>query len=268
MKSPTQRDGAGLRLTYHLIAERETSFVYSSTCAQLESHLRTISSLRDGGYGKLAESWVTFDDGHASQYRYAFPLLQKYCVKGVFFSIAGWVDQRGDSMTSSQLRELVSQGHSVQSHGFSHCMLTCCSGSELVRELQVSRTELQQKLGTAVDAISIPFGRWDSRVLRACAVAGYKRVYTSDPYPGVRWVEGVEILGRFMVRRSTQTEEIERILLARSNSLRLMRAGHEFKKLARRVIGEDFYHQIWGALASRRTLEKVRCEYEPHQGPR
>ena len=268
MKSLTRYGVAGLRLTYHLIAERETSFVYSSTCAQLESHLRAISVLRDEGDGTLADFWVTFDDGHASQYRYALQLLQKYRVKAMFFAVAGWVDRRGDCMTSAQLRELVSQGHAVQSHGLCHCMLTRCSSSELFQELQVSRSELQQKLGTAVDAISIPFGRWDSRVLKACAMAGYDRVYTSDPQPGARWVEGVEILGRFMVRRSTRKEEIERVLLARPNSLQGMRIGHECKKLARRVIGEEFYHHIWGALFSRCTLDEVRREYDPQKEPR
>jgi len=158
MKGSRQRCEMGLRPTYHLIVERQTGFIYSSTRAQLESHLRRISVLRDEGHRKLATSWVTFDDGHASQHRFAFPLLQKFHVKAFFFSIVGWVDQRHDSMTSTQLRELVSQGHEVQSHRLSHRMLTLCSDSELIRELQVSRTELQQKLGTAVDAISIPFG--------------------------------------------------------------------------------------------------------------
>jgi peptidoglycan/xylan/chitin deacetylase (PgdA/CDA1 family) len=262
-----QPGGVGLLPTYHLIVERESDFAYSSTCAQMESHLQTICALRNSGHGKLAASWISFDDGHASQYRYAFPLLQKYGVRAVFFSIVGWADRRPDYMTSAQLRELVSHGHDVQSHGFSHRMLPLCSDSELIQELQVSRTELQQKLGSPVDAISIPLGRWDSRVLKACAVAGYKRVYTSDPFPAVRRAEGVDIIGRFMVRRSTQAHEIERVLLARPDSLRLMRTMHQCKRLARRVMGEGFYDRIWGVVASRRTLTEVRSEYDPHRGP-
>lgn len=262
MQNSPQSGGVGLRPTYHLIVERESAFLYSSTLAQLRSHLLKISSLRDEGLGKITDFLVTFDDGHASQHRYALPLLQKYRVRGIFFAIVGWADQRPDYMTSAQLRELVSEGHDVQSHGFSHCMLTRCSDSELIQELRVSRAELQQKLGTVVDAISIPFGRWDSRVLRACAGAGYKKVYTSDPYAGVRCVEGIETLGRFMVRRSTQPHEIESALLATPNSFRLMRTAHACKKLVRRVTGEDFYHRIWGVVASRETLDKVRGEYE------
>jgi hypothetical protein len=77
----------------------------------------------------------------------------------------------------------------------------------------------------------------------------------------------MEVVGRFMVRRSTQTLEIERVLLARPNALRLMRVAHEGKRLARRVIGENLYHHLWGAFASRRTLEEVRGEYEPRGRP-
>lgn len=267
MESLTQLGDVGLHPTYHLIVERETGFAYSSTREQMESHLRKICSLRAEVLGKLARPLVTFDDGHASQYRYALPLLQKYGVKAIFFSIVGWADQRRDCMTSVQLRELVSTGHEVQSHGFSHCMLTRCSDSELMWELQVSRMELQEKLGSAVNAISIPFGRWNSRVLKACAAAGYKRVYTSDPHSSVRRIEGIEVLGRFMVRRSTQAHEIERVLLATDKSLWLMRAAQECKMLARRVIGEELYHHLWGALSSRQTLEEVRCEYDWHRGP-
>ena len=68
-------------------------------------------------------------------------------------------------------------------------------------------------------------------------------------------------MGRFMVRRSTQALEIERALLSRPNALGLIRAAHEAKRLGRRVIGENLYHHLWGALASRRTLEEVRVEY-------
>jgi hypothetical protein len=251
--------------TYHLIAERETSFVYSCTCIQLESHLKGISPIARNGFGEAPVPSITFDDGHASQHRYALPLLQKHGIKAIFFSIAGWVDQRVDYMTSAQLRELISLGHDVQSHGYSHRMLTRCSDSELVLELTASRTELEQKLGTPVDALSIPFGRWDSRVLQACCAAGYKKVYTSDPYPVIHCAEAIALRGRFMVRRSTTECNIQSALHGRARSLHVIRVAHECKKIARRLMGEDLYHCVWGLLASRRTLDEVSSEYAEHK---
>jgi peptidoglycan/xylan/chitin deacetylase (PgdA/CDA1 family) len=171
-------------------------------------------------------------------------------------------------MTTAQLREVVSLGHEVQSHGLSHCMLTRCSEKELATELRGSRAELEQKLGVRVDAISMPFGRWDARVLDACSVAGYRRVYTSEPLPAALRPEELAVLGRFMVRRFTTAQEIERMVLAPRNTLRAMQAIHRCKRLARSVVGEDLYHHLWGIAASRRTLDEVRSEYEPEPGPR
>lgn len=268
MKSFTQPRAVGLLPTYHLLVRSQSDFAYSSTEAQLECHLQRIVSLRDEGRIGVSGSGVAFDDGHASQFRYGVPLLEKYGIKGIFFSVAGWVDRRADSMTTAQLREVVSLGHEVQSHGFSHCMLTRCSEMELATELQDSRAELEQKIGVRVDAISLPFGRWDARVLDACAIAGYRRVYTSEPLPAALRPEQLAVLGRFMVRRSTTAQGIERMLLAQLKTLRVMQAVHRCKWAARAVIGEDLYHHLWGIAASRRTLDEVRGEYEPEPGPR
>ena len=234
----------------------------------MESHLQTISALRNESKGRLAASWITFDDGHASQRRHALPLLQKYGVKAIFFSIVGWVDQRPDCMTSTQLRELVSLGHEVQSHGWSHCMLTRYADTELRHELGDSREKLQDKLGSAVNAISIPFGRWDNRVLKACLLAGYNRIYTSDPSPASWYSDEVEVLGRFMVRRSTTAHQLERLVVAKGNALRLLCAVHGCKRLVRSAVGESLYHRLWGILASRKSLDEVRSEYETQPGPR
>jgi peptidoglycan/xylan/chitin deacetylase (PgdA/CDA1 family) len=257
-----KREGLALLPTYHLLVKNATDFIYSSTEQQLESHLQRLESLRLEGHNNMGKPRVTFDDGHASQFRYALPLLQKYQIKAIFFSIAGWMDERRDYMSAAQLREIASLGHEVQSHGWSHRMLTRCTETELTQELQNSRKKLQEELGTAVDAISIPFGRWNNRVLEACSVAGYKRVYTSDLSSATRHSEKVEVLGRFMVRRSTTAHDIECVVLAKRNSLLILRAAHGCKRLVRLVMGESVYHHLWGILASRKSLDEVRGEYE------
>jgi peptidoglycan/xylan/chitin deacetylase (PgdA/CDA1 family) len=171
-------------------------------------------------------------------------------------------------MSSAQLRELLACGHRVQSHGLTHCMLTRCSEQQLSEELSGSRRELEQRLGTAIDAISIPFGRWDRRVLRACAAAGYRQVYISEPAPLPRQVDGMKVWGRFMVRRSTKAAEIEGAMLATAADFRLQRAAEQGKRMVRALVGEETYHAIWGWMRSRRALEEAGSFYERQAEPR
>jgi peptidoglycan/xylan/chitin deacetylase (PgdA/CDA1 family) len=260
MKSLTQHGGVALLPTYHLLVERETGFVYGSTREQLESHLRILSSRRDESEKKVGAS-VTFDDGHASQHRYAFPLLQKYGIKAIFFCIAGKAGKCPDYMKWAQMRELAQAGHEVQSHGLTHCFLTQCTNAKLEEELYVSKTELEQHLGISVDAISIPFGRWNKKVLLACADAGYKRIYTSDPRPPSSFEGRAEVLGRFMVRRSTTVDQLTQIVEESHKALLILRAKHECKLLLRSVIGDGAYHRLWGLVGSRKSLEEVGKEY-------
>src|SRR5260221_14516941 len=107
-------------------------------------------------------------------------------------------------MTSSQLEQLMSAGHNVQSHAWSHEFLTGCSASQLDYELRNSRKTLEDRLGIGVDSISVPGGRWNATVLEACAAAGYQHVYTSEPMFKPVYEHGVWRHGRLMVRRETQ----------------------------------------------------------------
>jgi peptidoglycan/xylan/chitin deacetylase (PgdA/CDA1 family) len=119
-------------LTYHEIAPAATRYVYSIEARNLEEHLR-MSRRTDPRLD------VTFDDGHGSQYRYGLPLLRQYGLKAMFFITASWTNVRRGYMDWSQLAELVAGGHDVQSHGWSHRLLTACSDAELETELRRSR---------------------------------------------------------------------------------------------------------------------------------
>jgi len=247
--------------SYHLVQDG-AGYVYSTSGEQLETHLKLLVSLASSLPDFLSAPCLTFDDGHVSQFRYAFPLLQKYGVRAIFFVIAGWMGGRPDYMTWAQLRELTAAGHEVQSHGLTHRFLTRCTDSELAQELQLARSELQQRLGAGVDAISIPFGRWNRRVLQACADAGYRRIYTSDPRPAARSGEQIQVFGRFMVRSSTTEDEFRRVILADRRTLLSLEVKHRCKFWMRTLLGDNLYHRLCGVLGSRHTLEEVRGEYE------
>jgi peptidoglycan/xylan/chitin deacetylase (PgdA/CDA1 family) len=236
--------------SYHLVLPEASRYVYSTRIREFGKQLELIGKVRSLLPGDCA---LTFDDCHISQFRYAFPLLQQYGLRARFFAIAGWMGKRPDYMTWQQLKELLAAGHEIQSHTFSHLPLSRCCGDELADELSNSRCELEQKLGVAVGEISVPFGRWDRRVIEACARAGYRRVYTSDPTAPAR-LNGIDVLGRFIVRRSTTLAQLRRVLSGHRQELRWLRAKQKCTLLARASVGERAYFMLWDVLRSRKYL--------------
>jgi peptidoglycan/xylan/chitin deacetylase (PgdA/CDA1 family) len=237
-------------LAYHRIAPKRSSYLYSISSDQLDAHLKVVAELRDAGQGADLSTEVTFDDGHRSNYVYGRELLQKHSVKAIFFVTAGWMGSQDGFMNWPELREVASLGHSVQSHGWSHRVLTQCSQPDLLQELQRSREVIEDQLNSPVESISVPHGRWNNRVLGACAAAGYRRVYVSDPWLPFQIREGVELVGRYMVRRSIQARALRRLLERDRTYVLLLRSQHVLKETVRRLVGYRVYRALWSALAA------------------
>jgi len=244
--------------SYHVLVPEKSDYLYCSVVRDFETQAEVIHGVSNASCA--ADVHLTFDDAHSSQFRFGFPLLQKYRLTALFFAISGWVGRSPEYMNWQQLRELSEAGHQVQSHSLSHVQLTRCGDTELANEVTRSKNEIQQKLGTAVTSISIPFGRWDRRVIRACRDAGYANVYTSDPiFPG-RMID-VNVIGRFMITRKTKLSQLRRILTGHSVALARVATEHRCKSLIRSAVGETLYDEIWGVLRSRKSLLEAAREY-------
>lgn len=231
-------------LTYHEVEPEKSNYLYAVTAQQLDEQLKMVAA-RKNQQGDRTE--ITFDDGHVSNIEVAEPLLEKHGVKATFFISAGRI--KAATMNWTELRELVKRGHSVQSHGWSHKFLAQCSPTELREELSRSKNELETHVGTLVDEISVPGGRWNTKVLQAAAEAGYRRVYTSDFWSKRATRGGVEVVGRFMVRTDMSLAQIERLISTDVDSLKALRAKQAFKQSIRRLAGDQLYHKVWCWLA-------------------
>jgi peptidoglycan/xylan/chitin deacetylase (PgdA/CDA1 family) len=240
-------------LAYHEVMP-DSNYAYCVTSASFAEQLRLLDSLKKN---KSLDAQITFDDGEQSQYHNALPLLAECGFKATYFVTPGLIGTAAKFLGWEDLRALQGAGHSVQSHGWSHKFLTFCSETELAHELRASKQSLEDNLGTAVEGISVPGGRWDRRVLQACAAVGYRRVYVSDP-----WVEakigGVEVLGRFMVRRTTTIPELKKIVAKDRNALRKMRLRSQLREGLVGVLGDNLYHRIWCRLTGYNDFEAAR----------
>lgn len=158
----------------------------------------------------LRRVMITFDDGYASDYNRALPVLKKFGFRAVFFVTAGLIGKQG-YMTSKEIRELALSGASIQSHSFNHHMLAELSREEISYELKKSKEVLEEITRTEVGYISLPGGSISDAVLEKVAETGYKGVYTSMPGYRLRRLHDLAIFERFMVHSDTPSEAVLKI---------------------------------------------------------
>ena len=237
-------------LTYHEILCSGSQYLYGVTQAQFEEHLALLASLASrpssGGQSPL----ITFDDGHGSNFEQAFPLLEQFGLKATFFVLVGSVGRIDKCLLWNQARQMVAAGHRVQSHGWSHRLLTQCGPSDLEQELTWSKHELEDHLGVEVVAISAPGGRWNDRVVDACARAGYKYLYHSNPWLPPSFRQGIRLQGRHMVTRLMGPKELQRLIQPGEGRQLYFRFLYGAKEQVRVMLGDRLYHRLWCRLAN------------------
>lgn len=240
-------------LAYHHITA-DSSYRYSLAPELFNAHVQRVA---DGSLPCL----ITFDDGHVSQYEAALPILEQHGCKATFFVTPGWTGKDRAYMTAAQLRELYRLGHRIESHSWSHPMLTHCSPGDLHQELHRSKSALEDILGAPVAAISAPHGRWNDAVATACRDAGYSDLYTSDHPAPAREDNGVRIIGRAMVTRSMSTEALNGVLRDRGQR----DATSLVKGALKRILGDTLYRRVWRLLsaAGSEDLPTADCRRSP-----
>ena len=251
--APAATQGSCTVLAYHELSSGAPSYLYSHGCDGFDRHLQLAVRLRSNPLPGTPQLRITFDDGHISNYRLALPLLEKYSCKATFFVIAGMIGTQ-NFMTWDHLREIVALGHRVESHSFSHVFLTRLGEAELRSELLRSKATLEDRLGHPVTALSAPHGKWNRNVARMCAETGYLQLFTSNPWQRRREA-GVELIGRFMVRRSTGSDGLYRWLTMGPAETCLRRAQYGFKHSVQFVLGNRLYHKLWTRFSGWRETD-------------
>jgi len=244
----------GAILTYHEVMP-ESNYSYCVPCDVFKQHLLLVQRYAAQETG--AQVQVTFDDGEWSQYLHAFPLLSQGNIPATFFVTPGLVGSGARFLGWSKLRELQDAGHSIQSHGWSHKFLTSCGQQELAYELRASKERLEDRLGRSVLALSAPGGRWDRRVVEGCAAAGYRCLYVSEPWIALP-MSGIQVMGRFMVRRTTTLPELARILNRDRGTLWKLKMRSGIKQCLMGLMGDGVYHRLWCRLTGYVDFEEAR----------
>jgi hypothetical protein len=249
-----------LHLLYHELRPGGSRYSYVLDTKEFERHLQMFTRIGENKDSSLFPE-VTFDDGHISNFEYALPLLQEYGLQAHFFITAGWTGNKAGYMDWQELRSLHDAGQIIGAHGWSHVLLTHCSTEELRKELEGAKRALEDKLGTVIETISLPGGRYNRRVLAACQAAGYTSVYTSIPR-----AENLPLgamIGRLNVRGDMKLEWIADILQQKGGLLSGLERQYQVKAAAKAILGDQLYERLWAVL-NRKADEATANEDSPH----
>jgi peptidoglycan/xylan/chitin deacetylase (PgdA/CDA1 family) len=123
---------------------------------------------------------VSFDDGYASQYTNAFPVLRSLGWPGVL-NLAVHNEKVAGGMSVAKLRRLVAAGWEIDSHTINHLDVTTLDAAGLEREVAGSRQLIRRQLHVPVDFFCYPSGRFDAVAIAAVKRAGYLGATTTMP---------------------------------------------------------------------------------------
>lgn len=120
---------------------------------------------------------VTFDDGYKDNLYIAAPILLKYNIPFTVFVTSSFVQGNSpEFLNPKELRELaLYPGVTIGAHSGTHAPLIKCNDDELKKELQDSKSYLEDLIGRQVAILSYPYGLVDKRVRDAAEDAGYIR---------------------------------------------------------------------------------------------
>src|SRR5438445_12046388 len=151
---------------------------------------------------------LTFDDGRATDYEVAFPLLLAAGVRAEFFVNTATIERAGH-LTWSQIMEMHRAGMSFQSHAHDHVLLPGLPERLLRNELQTSKRLIEDRVGLGVDFLATPYGLLDRRVIDTAREVGYQAVCNSLSWPTR---PGRGVVNRVTVYRDTTASRFAGIL--------------------------------------------------------
>lgn len=215
-----------------------------------------IESSQPLGYcsSKAKKFALTFDDGHAGNYNFVFPILRKYGFTATFFITTNLVGKE-NMVTWDNLKEMVKEGMDVQSHTVSHNPLTLLTNEQIKNELFESRELLESQLGVKVEFLSLPHGDYDKRVQSIAKEIGYKAIFTSEPEYFSKSNSNT-LIGRIEIKRGCPIDYFISIVERKCKILKYTKLIYKIKFFFRVFIGINNYRRFYRLFNGIKLVEQ------------
>jgi len=169
-------------LMYHSVSDHDESEVhpYYRTSTSPQAFSEQMQFLKNQGYSSCSLDValdhlkndaaadkklvvITFDDGYADFYKYAFPVLRQNGHSATMFLPTAYVGDSPlqfkdeDCLTWQQVRELSRYGISFGSHTVTHPWLVEMNVNQIDDELAISKKTIEDQLGIHVESFAYPY---------------------------------------------------------------------------------------------------------------
>lgn len=142
-------------------------------------------SATPAGFDK-ARITLGYDDGSASIYSNALPVLDQYGFKSTQFVPTGdMISNRnpdGYVWSAAQIKNVYQRGHEIAGHSVTHPMMTTLTARQLQQETVNNKTTLDNAIGVRGKVVSFaePYGDYNSTVINAIFAAGFTNARSVD----------------------------------------------------------------------------------------
>jgi peptidoglycan/xylan/chitin deacetylase (PgdA/CDA1 family) len=221
-------------------AGKKKGDIYYIDNAGFERHMKF---LKDNGYNVISMSAyvkyldglgdipenpvvITIDDGYASAYTVAFPILKKYSFPATLYLYTNFFSNGRLALTADQVKEMCASGIEIGCHSRSHPVLTLKTRKSgkvriamneiqyvnfLKDEIVKSRKTLQDMLGLQIDTFAYPYGVYSNVVEQVVREAGYKAAFSVCPSYNTKKTRRMA-LKRTTIYFNTSTDSLKRAL--------------------------------------------------------
>jgi len=133
------------------------------------------SSTADNNFLPKKSVVITFDDGYASQYSTALPILKKYNFIATFFIYKNCIDIFPVCMTSQELFSLANNSMKLANHTLDHVFLPNYSEEEIKREISENQNWLLKTFGSnnVENVFAYPYGAQNQNIKYTLKGLGY-----------------------------------------------------------------------------------------------